>query len=367
MQVFGESFEQRLRAFLDRNEDRYFPAPDRITIEAVRRMADICGDRNPVYRDPEAAKKAGHATAVAPPPSVFAWSLSIFDEANASNWTDAQGIRRFRLEPLPAKNRSMRDSTMEEVCKVLAAGGITSIAATGGEISLARYPHVDEQLYYSQTKVESISELKQTALGSGYFITYCTKLKDSSHSPVATARITTYNFTRAAQETNPDKQSARAAVEPAPILQPFISPAGQLGFEAVRVGQELPSLIVEVTSSLIMAGALFYNEEMDIHHDRDRAQKHGFRDIFMNTVTTLGLVNRFVSDWAGSGAVVEHLKWRLGRQQYPNDNLHLTGKVVAVGQDGARDRVTVEVVGTNSLGTHVTCQLQLSLPSNNLM
>ena len=35
--------------------------------EHVRRFADAIGDSNPVYTDPEAARKAGHADCIAPP------------------------------------------------------------------------------------------------------------------------------------------------------------------------------------------------------------------------------------------------------------------------------------------------------------
>ena len=160
----------------------------------------------------------------------------------------------------------------------------------------------------------------------------------------------------------PGKAAEQTAGAPAPKLQPYATPGAQLAFEALGIGQELPSLVVEVTPSLIVAGALFHHEEMDIHHDRELAQKRGFTDIFMNTTTTLGLIGRFVSDWAGPKGVVEHMKWRLGRQQYPNDDLCFTGKIAALEPGESYGRVTLEVVGTNSLGTHVTCQVKLRLP-----
>ena len=48
-------------------------APYEVCREKIREFADAIGDADPVYRDPEAARQAGHPDVIAPPtfPTVF--------------------------------------------------------------------------------------------------------------------------------------------------------------------------------------------------------------------------------------------------------------------------------------------------------
>ena len=70
----------------------------------------------------------------------------------------------------------------------------------------------------------------------------------------------------------------------------------------VKVGDELPELAIDITSSLIVGGAIASNDYTPVHHDKAAAQASGMQDVFMNILTTGGLVGRFVSDWAGVDA-----------------------------------------------------------------
>jgi len=50
----------------------YPPSPPyEVGLEKIREFADAIGDPNPVYRDIEAARAAGHATVIAPPTFVI--------------------------------------------------------------------------------------------------------------------------------------------------------------------------------------------------------------------------------------------------------------------------------------------------------
>ncbi|HZM77649.1 MAG TPA: hypothetical protein VFC19_18170 [Candidatus Limnocylindrales bacterium] len=111
----------------------------------------------------------------------------------------------------------------------------------------------------------------------------------------------------------------------------------------------LPTLTIEVTPTLVIAGALATRDFQDVHHDRDRAVARGSKDIFLNILTTTGLVQQYVLEWDPS-ATITHISLKLGVPCYANDTLTFTGRVTSV--DG--DVTTVEVVGANSLGAHVT-------------
>ena len=121
----------------------------------------------------------------------------------------------------------------------------------------------------------------------------------------------------------------------------------------VAVGDKLPELVIEADPTFVISSALATRDFQDVHHDRDKAIERGSKDIFVNILTDTGLVQRFVTDWAGPSAVIGSIKLRLGVPWYANDTLTLTGEVVAV--DG--DTVTVSVVGKDSLGDHITAQV----------
>jgi acyl dehydratase len=127
----------------------------------------------------------------------------------------------------------------------------------------------------------------------------------------------------------------------------------------VKVGDALPEQSIPVTTTMIVAGALATQDFTPVHHDKAAAQKQGLSDIIMNTMTTNGLVSRFVTDWAGPNALLERIALKLGAPNNPGDTMKMRGVVKAV--DAAAHRVEVSVNGTNSWGDHVTATVTLRL------
>src|SRR6266536_5479387 len=116
------------------------------------------------------------------------------------------------------------------------------------------------------------------------------------------------------------------------------------------VGEILPPLEIHVSPTFVVSTALATRDFQDVHHDRDAAVARGSKDIFLNILTDTGLVQRFVTDWAGPKAVVRKISLKLGVPCYANETLVFTGRVV----DQAGAELVVEVLGRNSLGDHVT-------------
>ncbi len=126
----------------------------------------------------------------------------------------------------------------------------------------------------------------------------------------------------------------------------------------VQVGDTLPELPIPITSSLIVSGALASRDYTPVHHDKAVAQAAGMPDIFMNILTTNGLVGRYVTDWAGPDAVIRNVAIKLGTPTVPGDTMTFSGTVAA--KDG--DEVKLEVRGKNSWGDHVTGTVRVALP-----
>ncbi|MET8852178.1 MaoC family dehydratase [Amycolatopsis sp. NPDC004625] len=127
---------------------------------------------------------------------------------------------------------------------------------------------------------------------------------------------------------------------------------------AVAEGTELPPLTIEASPTFVVSTALATRDFQDVHHDRDAAVERGSKDIFLNILTDTGLVQRFVSEWAGPEALIRSIKIRLGVPCYAYDTLTFTGRVVSA--DG-RD-VVVSVSGVDSLGEHVAGTVEVTLP-----
>lgn len=134
---------------------------------------------------------------------------------------------------------------------------------------------------------------------------------------------------------------------------------GEMKAGDVKVGDALPPLEIEVTRTLIVAGAIASRDYQDVHHDAELARQKGSPDIFMNILTTNGLVGRYITDYFGPGAVLRKVAIRLGAPNYPGDTMVLTGSVEEVEGDTA----TVRVVGANGIGRHVTGTVTVTLPS----
>ncbi len=142
-------------------------------------------------------------------------------------------------------------------------------------------------------------------------------------------------------------------------------PTETLTYEQVEVGQDLPPLVLPITRTLVISAALASRDYQDVHHDPVKARKRGSKDIFMNILTTNGLVGRYITDWSGPGGILRDISIRLGAPNYPDDTMTLTGSVSAkqgLEADGSRGAVEVSIRGANGLGNHVTGTVIVALP-----
>jgi hypothetical protein len=128
----------------------------------------------------------------------------------------------------------------------------------------------------------------------------------------------------------------------------------------LRTGDRLPAWELPITPTLVVSTAIATRDFQDVHHDRDLAQGHGSRDIFLNILTSTGLVERYVTDQLGADVVIRGIAIRLGAPAYPYDTLTFTGTVSSV-EDGV---AVVDVRGAVSLGDHLTGTVRVSAGSS---
>ncbi|MFI6499277.1 MaoC/PaaZ C-terminal domain-containing protein [Nonomuraea typhae] len=129
--------------------------------------------------------------------------------------------------------------------------------------------------------------------------------------------------------------------------------------EEIKIGTSLPELAISLTPTLVISTAIATMDFTPVHHDAELARAQGSQDIFLNILTTMGLVERFVTDWAGPEALVRKINVKLGVPAYAGDLLTLSGSVIA----HEDDTFTVEVHGKVSLGNHATGAVTITLPT----
>ena len=134
-----------------------------------------------------------------------------------------------------------------------------------------------------------------------------------------------------------------------------------LNYADVSVGDKLPPLEIDITTGLVVGTALATRDFEPVHHDKAKAQANGMPDVFMNILTSQGMMTRFATDWSGPEAVVKSLDVRLGAPNVPGMTMTVTGEVLA--KDDDNGVVDVAVTGENNIwGMHMQGTVQLALP-----
>jgi len=127
---------------------------------------------------------------------------------------------------------------------------------------------------------------------------------------------------------------------------------------------ELPAMVVEVTPTFVVASALATRDFTPVHHDVGLAVANGSKDIFLNILTDTGLVQRFITQWAGHQSIVREISIRLGVPCYAGDTLTFTGYVAERTPGRCGGRCRVKVTGRCSLGDHIIATALLDVPGS---
>lgn len=123
---------------------------DEVNPAMVRQWCEVMGVTNPLYIDPEYALQTEFEGLVAPPAMLQSWCQS--------------GLYQDNFPP------GSTDDNPYGVLKLLEEQGYMSVVAVNSELTFERYLKMGERLYYT-TRFDSLSDQKQTALGTGFFVT----------------------------------------------------------------------------------------------------------------------------------------------------------------------------------------------------
>jgi len=177
---------------------------DAVNAPMIRQWCELMGVDNPLYMDPEFARMAGHADVLAPPAMLQVWCMAGLDTENYP----------------PGST----DENSFEVLNTMESHGYPAVVAVNSELRFERYPQIGERLYYT-SRLDSISEEKTTALGTGFFVTMLMPFYvegGDQDEKIGELLFRVFKFKPARQpgnETGPEPESR--ATEQAPVKRPL--------------------------------------------------------------------------------------------------------------------------------------------------
>jgi acyl dehydratase len=127
--------------------------------------------------------------------------------------------------------------------------------------------------------------------------------------------------------------------------------SGTATFEAVEVGQAIPSLSKRVTVEQIKAYAQASGDRNPIHLDDGFARSVGLPGVIAHGMLTMAFANQMLTDWLGDRSGLKRLYGRFGGMVVPGDEVTCSGTVAK--KDEASRRVVIHVVATNQRGEKV--------------
>ena len=133
----------------------------------------------------------------------------------------------------------------------------------------------------------------------------------------------------------------------------------------VRVGDELPVLTYDVTSTTVVLGALASRDWRPMHHDYHFAtERNGVRDIFMNTPNHALWFERYLTDWTGPRGRLGRMKFRMQDSVFAGDTMELRGVVTDVTTDDAACAwVDLDVTMSADGRVATTCTARIAVPA----
>ena len=134
----------------------------------------------------------------------------------------------------------------------------------------------------------------------------------------------------------------------------------------VKSGDALPYFSYDVTTTTVILGAPASRDTLPLPHDKAFAlNRHGTKDIFLNTPNQSTWFERYVSDWSGPRSRLGKMHFRMKDSVYPNDTMVFRGKVVEIEADDTGCHwATLEINLSVEEKTVTDCTVRVALPSD---
>ena len=153
-------FEAKIRAYVGRENGPRQRGKDDVNLAMIRHWAEVIGDENPAYTDPDYAARSRRKGIVAPATMLQIWSMEGYPMC-----------------------QSPKVDVQRELHNVFESYGYTGTLGTNTRTEFYRELRPGDQVSY-HTIIDNIVGPKKTGRGMGYFIETVTTFTDQNDEPV---------------------------------------------------------------------------------------------------------------------------------------------------------------------------------------
>jgi acyl dehydratase len=345
-EYLSEDAQQRLRRLAEESNPE--PAPLEVNEYLIRHWCETLEDANPLYLDAGYAKSQGFRSVVAPVGSV----MTTFSMQFRWPWPPAghEPVRHIHYDIKDALN--------------LPVGIITQI-----EIETGVPLQVGDRVAISQRLV-SVSPWKKARVGEGHFWVMDRLYRNQHGDLVVRERMTAFGYGR---EAGAPLVAGSTTGGWSPAVEEAIQ-GEQTGYrpgafrdrfwEDVQQGEALPELRMPITFTRCVYLASATRDFSPQHSNRDYArQRSKTKDVFVNTPFNMGMISRFLTDWAGPKSIVRRMNLSMRGNVCAGDDMIITGTVTRKHMEGGEPRVDVDIMIATQDGPVAPCKATVALPS----
>ena len=141
---------------------------------------------------------------------------------------------------------------------------------------------------------------------------------------------------------------------------------GQVYFEDVTEGMEIPTLEKNPTTRQLVQYAGASGDFYEIHYDKDYALGNELPGPIIHGALKNAWLGQVVTDWIGQEGVLKKLSCQYRGMDEPGVPMYIKGKVVGKSSEGGENLVECEIWGENNEGKVTTPgKATVALPSRN--
>ena len=130
--------------------------------------------------------------------------------------------------------------------------------------------------------------------------------------------------------------------------------AGQVFWEDVSEGSEIPALVKNPTTRQLVQYAGASGDFYEIHYDRDFAESTGLPGVIIHGALKNAFLGQLVTDWAGPSGMVKRLTCQYRGMDVPGEPITARGTVSRVYQENGENLVECQIWLENAQGENTT-------------
>ncbi|RLT42814.1 MAG: dehydratase [Chloroflexi bacterium] len=129
---------------------------------------------------------------------------------------------------------------------------------------------------------------------------------------------------------------------------------GQVYFDEVHEGDEIPMLRKACTTQQLVIWAGASGDFYQIHYDEEFARGTGLDGIIVHGGLKNAFLGQLLHDWIAPGGVIRRFGCQYRGMDYPNQEILCRGVVTKMYEEGGQSLVDLDIWTENPAGRHTT-------------